>query len=420
MKRDATRMKSILSAMKERKANSVSMRLAKKQEDERSRSTADDVSLRERARHKLLQGVVPDPFMYFQTLNIITPNMRASTLQRYTKRGASPAKASSSESEQRSRQRLRIPTIIFPDVVALVFLTMCALLVFRDATDTGVLLLREVLQPALSTDGIALQNLRVDVNSTRVRGRLGKPPSVSTKLTLGDTKDTFSFSLTLLSARNVPRCDVRANADPEAGVSLRPPMVRLARMCLFDGKKFVGNTHVVAAQPNEGKQRAGRWSKPGSTMVSTIDGDNLTNVVPGDCVWRFDSKSTSNIVVRCKKPRTIAGEDSLPRSSMYMYVEMNVSFAFDEDDQRSFERYSARTRAAQIDEVCCCWGFFPLDMDGIVADDAGTIRGRGVEIAVPLKVGRLTLPSDTGNVGLMTGTSMDNQHHLHVERGSTK
>ena len=214
--------------------------------------------------------------------------------------------------------------------------------------------------------------------------------------------------LTLLSARNVPRCDVRAGgagAEAAAGVTLRPPMVRLARVCLFDGKKFVGNTHVVAAQPNDARQ-SGRWgaARAGAGgMVSTVDSDRLTNVVPGDCVWRFDSRSTSNILVRCSRPRTVAGADARPRSSMYVYIELNVSFAFDEEDQRNFEGYSARTRAAQIDEVCCCWGFLPLDVDGAAGHEAGTIRGRGMELAVPLKVGRLALPAEGDGSGPMTG-----------------
>ena len=45
------------------------------------------MSLREIARHKLLRGALPDPYLYFQSLQIISKNMHASTLQRYTKRG---------------------------------------------------------------------------------------------------------------------------------------------------------------------------------------------------------------------------------------------------------------------------------------------------------------------------------------------
>ena len=74
-------MKSVLRAMKQKKADSISYRLAQ--------GTGNDsnVSLRESARHKLIRSVIPDPYLYFQSLSIMTPNMRASTLQRYTKRG---------------------------------------------------------------------------------------------------------------------------------------------------------------------------------------------------------------------------------------------------------------------------------------------------------------------------------------------
>ena len=345
---DTARMKNALSAMKDKKANSLSMNIQRARVVEGTETGGDDISLRERARHKLLKGAVPDPFLYFQSLNILTPQMRASTLQRYTKR--------------------------------------------------GVLLLREVLQPQLSIDGMSLDNLHVKHSQTIARPGRNRSTTPPPMATLGDIADTFSFNLTLLVARNIPRCDVRATADGGAQASLRPVMVRLARVCLFDGKKFIGNTHVIAAQPHIEKTR-GR--APVSRMITTTDGDNSTSVVASDCDWRFDGKNS--VVVRFRSPRQRAA-NAAPAThaggSIYIYVEMNVSFAFGEEDRRIFDTYSARTRAAQVDEVCTCWGFIPFPSEH---DVDRTPRGRGRELRVPLKVGRLTLLNEDDKSRMLAG-----------------
>ena len=223
-----------------------------------------------------------------------------------------------------------------------------------------------------------------------------------TTSSLGSVNNTFSFHLSLQSAKNVPRCDVKVASGDSTGsaTTLRPIMVRLARICLFDGKKFVGNSHVIAALSQQAKQKRKSIFHP--RFTTTIDGDNSTNVVPADQTWKFDCKNNNDVIVRCTMP------DTMKRNSgeMYIYIELNASFDFNDSDKALFKDYSQKTRAGQIDEICCCWGFMPVTFESFVTGTSrhSTIKGRGKELRVPLSVGRLKVPSDVERRKLL-GTS---------------
>ena len=250
--------------------------------------------------------------------------------------------------------------------------------------------MREALQPKLTTDGIALDNLSVDIRQQVIKN------TTVVKRTLSNVDGSFSFHLSLLSAKFVPKCEVKSNKETSID-TLRPIMVRLARICLFDGKKFIGNSHVIAATPE--KKKAMRQS---SIVVAGNDGEP-NYAVPVDQIWTFDSKGNNDMIVRCKIPPNLLdrrGFESQNQNNIFMYIELNVSFDFNDEDRKRFQDYNQRTRSSQVDEVCCCWGFYPLPFDRTItgntkqATNLDTIKGRGKELRIPLTIGRLKVPDN--------------------------
>ena len=261
------------------------------------------------AKKKLKSGLLPDPLIYYRSLRPTNTLVRPSSLQRYTKK--------------------------------------------------GLHLLTSSLTPQVSRDGLSLRDLPIistTTSSSSSSSGGGNGNNNSNNVSLSKIDGTC-FKLSFITAHGVLIPGIQ-----------KQPLLRLARICLMQGSKFISNIRIYP----------GRLSR-------TIDENSA---------WLFENKSGNELMVRCQSTK-----------NMSLHIELNLSYDFDAIDKELFDGKPENVTKVQVDEVCCAWCTIPLEGHLSDLETIASSTRKDKDIIVPLMAGSLASPTSIASLSSSSTTT---------------